>query len=218
VKLGRSSKASAGKPSSDPGRNRGDRGLAVSKILAVSTAAIAAIGGGITLLFRLDPGLQPCIGGSAASLTQAVVFPNITYRHFMETMKGLTRKTIQQLGGSQYVAQRAPSCNTKGAEVRFSYSANNLRGAELQLYYSLATVGAGGIVNGVVPKKDQVKAEFNLSTNGCAEDGGYDLFVPTPHPDPSKRYRIVLELYNGPAKQPLRTNRLGLVETPVFSG
>jgi len=176
--------------------DRGGGGLA--KTLALAAAAIAVASGGLTLLFHVRPELQPCIGGARASFTGAPVFPQVRFRDHL-IREGTPRQD----------ALKQP--NILGAEVRFSYHVENLRGAELPLVWSLVTVRRDGIVTGVVPGEDRAIALL-VQPNRCGESGGKDLFVPIPAR--GERYRVVLELYRDSA----RADRLALLETATFQG
>jgi hypothetical protein len=167
------------------------------KVLGVVIALITIAGGTVSLLFHLRPGLEPCVGGSSAEFTGAPVFPRMKFRdHLFHT--GVSKQDIA----------RQP--DVVGAEIRYSYRVNNLKGADLPLISSVVTVDHGE-VTGIVAEEDRALARL-VSPSTCTETGGQDLFVFIP--DPKKHYRVVLELYRDQA----RTDRLALFETPTFSG
>jgi hypothetical protein len=170
----------------------------LTKTLAVVATAIAIATGGVTLLFHVRPELQPCLGGARASFTGAPVFPQVRFRDHL----------IRE-GARREEALKQP--NLLGAEVRFSYHIENLRGAKLPLVWSLVTVRRDGIVTGVVPGEDRALALL-VQPDRCGESGGKDLFVPIPAR--GERYRVVLELYRDVA----RADRLALFETATFQG
>src|SRR6185436_13212700 len=111
------------------------------KLLGVAVALVTLVGGGVALLFQLRPGLQPCIGGASAEFTGAPVFPQSLHEIlFSEDKTKLEIARQPDLGG---------------AEVRFTYRAENLKDARLRLYSSLVTIGSRGEVSGVVPEENR---------------------------------------------------------------
>jgi hypothetical protein len=168
------------------------------RTLTAASILIALIGAAVSLLFHLAPNLEPCVGGASAAFTGAPVFPRVRFRDYL-IRDGAAREDA------------AAQPNLYGAEVRFSYRADNLRGAQLPLVWSLVTIGKGGVVNAVVPGQDRALA-MTVTPDRCGDTGGKDLFVQIG--DPNRRYRVVLELY----RDQLRADRLALVETPTFQG
>jgi hypothetical protein len=167
------------------------------KGLGILVALLTIAGGSVTLLFHLRPGLEPCVGGSSAEFTGAPVFPHMKNRdHLFHT------------GHSKQDAARQP--NVTGAEVRYSYRLNNLKGADLLIISSVVAVDHGE-VTGVVPGQDRAIAR-TVTPNTCTETGGDDLFLFIP--EPKKHYRVVLELYRDKS----RSDRLALFETSTFNG
>jgi len=169
----------------------------VLKLLGAAVALVTLVGGGVTLLFQLRPGLQPCIGGASAEFTGAPVFPQRLHAFLF------SQNTAKQAIGRQ------PDLD--GVEVRFTYRAQNLKGAHLQLYSSLVTIGSHGDVSGVVPEENRV-LQLPINPDTCTQTGGKDAFVPIP--EHGKRYRLVLELYRGSTFD----DRIALFETPTFHG
>jgi hypothetical protein len=172
------------------------------KVITAAGVLIAAVAGGVGLIFQFEPSWAPCLGGSSASFTAAPVFPNVTAGHFA-SMSGATPAEIKN------------DANARGAEVRFLYTTQSLRGDSLYLYATLVTVSPHGSATGIEPSLDEVQ-ELKLVPDSCTESGGYDVFVPIPHA--GRRYRIVLELYRGVRVKALDQfqPRLALIETPVF--
>lgn len=167
------------------------------KLLGVVVALVTIAGSGLALLFHLRPGLEPCVGGASAEFTGAPVFPQMQFHdHLLHT--GTPKEEIAQ------------QPNPIGAEIRYSYRANNLKGAHLPLVWSLVTVNRGE-VTGIVRGEDRALAR-TVGPDTCVETGGEDLFVFIP--EPKKHYRVVLELYRNED----RTDRLALFETPTFRG
>lgn len=165
------------------------------KALAVIVPLLVA---GLGLVYTVRPSLKPCVGASQAEFTGVPVFPHVRFRDHL-FRSGATRAQIEQ------------EPNIVGAEVRFSYRTDDLRGATLPITWSLVSIERDGTLGAVVRGQDRAIAML-VTPDSCSETGGKDLFVPIP--DPKKRYRVVLELYR---EQQLR-DRLALEETPIFSG
>ena len=165
------------------------------KALAVIVPILVA---GLGLVYTVRPSLKPCVGASQAEFTGVPVFPHVRFRDHL-FRSGATRAEIEQ------------EPNIVGAEVRFSYRTDDLRGAKLPITWSLVSIERDGTLGAVVGGQDRALAML-VTPDSCSETGGKDLFVPIP--DPKKRYRVVLELYR---EQQLR-DRLALEETPIFSG
>jgi hypothetical protein len=165
------------------------------KALAVIVPLVVA---SLGLVYTLRPSLKPCVGASEAQFTGVPVFPHVRFRDHL-FRSGATRSEILK------------EPNVIGAEVRFSYRTDNLRGEKLPITWSLVSIERDGTLGAVVRGQDRALAML-VTPDSCSETGGKDLFVPIP--DPRKRYRVVLELYR---EEHLR-DRLGLEETPIFSG
>jgi hypothetical protein len=168
------------------------------RVLTALGIIVPVLVGGTSLLFYVRPGLKPCLGGSSATFTGAPVFPHVRFRDH-----------LVRVGATRQRAAQEP--NLLGAEVRFSYRAKDLRGADLPLTWSLVNVERDGAVGAVVPGQDRALA-MTVSPQACTETGGKDLFVVIPAPQ--RRYRVVLELY----RDAKRDDRLALMETSVFHG
>lgn len=165
------------------------------KALAVIVPLLVA---GLGLVYTVRPSLKPCVGASQAKFTGVPVFPHVRFRDHL-FRSGASRAEIEQ------------EPNIVGAEVRFSYRTDDLRGAKLPITWSLVSIERDGTLGAVVRGQDRALAML-VTPDSCSETGGKDLFLPIP--DPKKRYRVVLELYR---EQQLR-DRLALEETPIFSG
>jgi hypothetical protein len=161
--------------------------------VAVSVAA-AAVG----LLFTVKPNLKPCLSGTNAAFTGAPIFPHVHFREHL-IRSGTARE------------QAAQELNLLGAEVRFSYRLDGLRGHQLTITWSLVRVEHDGTLGPVDPTQDRAIAE-TFVPDECSTLRGKDLFVQIPQP--RRRYRIVLELYGD---SDLR-DRLALTETATFRG
>ena len=165
------------------------------KALAVIVPIIVA---SVGLVFTVRPGLKPCVGASGAQFTGVPVFPHVRFHDHL-FRSGFSR------------AQIAKEPNPLGAEVRFSYKTDDLRGATLPVTWSLVSVEKDGTLGAVTRSEDRALAML-VTPDACSETGGKDLFVTIP--DSRKRYRVVLELYREQSLQ----DRLALEETPIFSG
>ena len=166
----------------------------IKALAVIVPLTIASVG----LVYTLRPSLKPCVGASQAKFTGVPVFPHV---HF--------RDHLFRSGASRADILKEP--NILGAEVRFSYRTDDLRGEKLPITWSLVSIERDGTLGAVVRGQDRALATL-VTPDSCSETGGKDLFVPIP--DPRKRYRVVLELYR---EQHLR-DRLALEETPIFSG
>jgi hypothetical protein len=165
------------------------------KALAVIVPlAVASLG----LVYTVRPSLKPCVGASNAEFTGTPVFPHVHFRdHLFRT------------GKSRADVLNEP--DTVGAEVRFSYKVDDLRGEKLPIRWTLVSVEKDGTLGGVDRGQDRALARL-VTPDACSETGGQDLFVQIP--DRRKRYRVVLEMYRGRDLE----DRLALAETPIFSG
>ena len=169
--------------------------MRIVKALAVIIPLVAAT---LALVFTVRPSLKPCVGASGAEFTGVPVFPHVRFRDH-----------LFRSGASGAEILHEP--NILGAEVRFSYKTDDLRGAKLPITWSLVSIEKDGTLGAVVRGQDRALAML-VTPDSCSGTGGKDLFVPTP--DKRKRYRVVLELYR---EQNLQ-DRLALEETPIFSG
>lgn len=176
----------------------GDGKRSVTRVVTLGGLVVGLVAGAIGLLFTLQPNLKPCIGGVDASFTGDPVFPHV---HLVEFLKrtGVPLKQIRD------------EDDLVGAEVRFSYRADGVRGRVLPVRFSLLRVEHDGTVGAVDPDQDRALA-MNIRPGGCSETGGKDLFVRIPAR--GRRYRVVLELYRDQGL----TDRLALSETDVFRG
>ena len=191
----------------------GGGGRSWTRILTVAGTLVTVAAGGVGLLFKLEPSFEPCVGGSAARFVDVPVFPE-------------SRAEYGYVSGQANAYSDRP--NQLGAEVRATVEIDNLRGSQLELYYTLLSAGDNGAADQVVPGADQIPTRTQTA-DACTWTGGFDVFV-EPKPttlggqvvlptglDPKKGYRIVLELFRG-QREPDGANRLALFESPVFRG
>ena len=188
------------------------RTLAVlAKVLGVAVTLVTLGGGVVTLLFQVDPTLEPCIGSSGATFTAIQVFTGYPYTQYVADLG---------INPAGYFA-------TPGVEVRFNYSLDNLSGAKPVLRGTLQQVAPDGHIT--APRLpgflDEIYRRQTNQTTGdalrkfaspdrCSQDGNGIYWmpleagvVPTHH-----SYRVVLELFDGSSL----TDRIGVGVTPVF--
>ncbi len=174
----------------------------VAKTVAGTGAVIAAVAGAVGLLFQVDPRLAPCLGGRSATFTGSPVFPNYPYHQY-----------LKDLGEGGSSISRGP--NPSGAEIRYSYVADDLRGETLVLRETLVRLAKDGTIAAAdtnpLDANDLAPAATLVPTQ-CSQTSGGDIFVYVPHT--RGRFEIVLELFLG---ERLDT-RIALGETPPFDG
>ncbi len=195
--------AASGPSESEGESKKGDGRTA--RLLGLAGVAIGVIAGTITLLFQVDPGLAPCLGGADASFTGAPVFPHVSdYQYLLQA--GLS-------GSALATASQTPD----GAIVSFSYHLSDLRGANIVVRYSLLTVERDGTVGPLAVSETGVQDE-NIDTaiqpDACEVNGGMDLFVELPRGSTRQNYKVVLELYRGMGYD----ERMALTQTEQFHG
>jgi hypothetical protein len=174
----------------------------VGAIIAGGAAIIAALGTIVALVFQVDPGLAPCLGGREAHFTGAPVFPQYPYRSYLADIGHST---------SGYPT-------IKGVEVRVSYQAGNLRGQRLVLRATLVRIGPGGEITGTytaataggsIPPDPTLT---NYTPDKCSQLASGALWVLPP--PTGGRWEFILELLAGN----YRAARLTLGHTAVFRG
>src|SRR4249919_2488560 len=112
------------------------------KALAVIVPIVVA---SVGLVFTVRPGLRPCVGASGAQFTGVPVFPHVRFHDHL-FRSGFSR------------AQIAKEPNPLGAEVRFSYKTDDLRGATLPVTWSLVSVEKDGTLGAVTRSEDRALA------------------------------------------------------------
>ena len=175
-----------------------ESGGRTKRVLTTAGVLVTVAAGAIGLLFTLAPDLKPCLGGTSAGFTGAPVFPKVRFQDHL-IRDGVPKSQVVQ------------EPNLLGAEVRFSYRTDGLRGAKLTVTWSLVAIERDGTLGAVVPGQDRALA-MRVSPGSCSETGGKDLFVQIPRR--GARYVVVLELYKGTDL----VDRLALVETAPFRG
>ncbi len=174
----------------------------LGKGLTTAGALVAVVAGTVGILFQVDPRLSPCLGGRNATFTGAPVFPQYPYQRY-----------LIDLGYSQAVASTYPNWN--GAEVRYSYEANDLRGDELVLRVTLVKLAKDGTIasvdTDVLDQRDLAMEEM-FTPEQCSQAGGKTFWLRLPAG--RGRYEMILELYVGLGY----TDRVALGQTPVFDG
>lgn len=167
------------------------------KLLGGIGVIVTVTGGAVALLFAVAPSLRPCFG-SSASFVAAPVFPGVRFRDHL-IREGST------------LAAADKEANPVGAEVRFDFETSGYRNHALPVTWSLFRVDSRGSLSSVVPGQDRAAAMI-IEPHACSDRGGYDLWIPLP--DPTKRYRVLLELYRDRSL----SERVDLIETETFQG
>ena len=167
--------------------------------LATLGGVVSVVGGTVGLVFVAKPDWRPCLGAARASFAAAPVVPHASFREHL----------IRQ--GESY-AEALEEPDTPGAEVRFTFESEGYRGKPLAITWSLFEVDKAGDVLRVIPDQDRVLA-MTVSPKHCSDKSGRDLFLQVP-PKGSRRYRVILELFDGAPP----SNRIDLIETDVFRG
>jgi hypothetical protein len=208
---GEAAQASPEDVASDPSRDRLTRTLVtLAKVLGVVVTFVTLIGGVVTVLFRVDPTLEPCIGSSGATFTAVQVFTAYPYTQYAADLR---------LNPNDY----AP---TPGVEVRYNYQLNNLSGAKPVLRGTLQQVASDGRIT--VPQLNGLLARVYLqqtnqsagqalhkfvTPNRCSQGGSGIFWMPVTSVVPAHHhYRVVLELFDGPTL----ADRVGVGVTPIF--
>ena len=175
-------------------------GPSFGKLVAAATAAVTLIAAVVTLVFQVDPGIAPCLGGRNASFTGAPVFPRYPYPRF-----------LADLGQNP-----AGYPDIMGAEVRYSFEVDDLRRQTLVLYYTLVSIARDGTIASVDTNALDHNDLFRVQTirpDQCSQGGGRTFFAHLPA-GAHGHYEIYLELYRGPGY----ADRIALGHTPVFDG
>jgi hypothetical protein len=172
----------------------------VKKVAGALAGLIAVAAATVGVLFQVDPRLAPCLGGTGATFTGALVLPHYSYLTYL-----MDSNNPRASKGKVYAG-------VFGAEVRFSYHADDLRGESLTLRATLVTVGPSGTINRVAPASDNLTFPSLPAPRECSQGAGNVAFVDIISSNPRQRYRVVLELYLGDGF----TDRLALAETSAF--
>jgi hypothetical protein len=176
------------------------RGGGFGKTVATVGAILAVVAAAIGILFKVDPGFAPCLQGRDASFTGAPVFPHYGYRQFLKDR-------------GQTDTQRFPS--VRGAEVRYSYQVDDLRGQRLVLRVTMVSVNHDGSIRAAdtsaIDQNDLFVAD-SFTPDECSQAGGGTFFAHMPL-QAKGRYEIILELFIGMALN----HRIALGQTPDFT-
>jgi hypothetical protein len=203
-----------------PGRDRLTRRfITLGKVLGVVVSLVTLIGGTVTLLFKVDPSLEPCIGGAGATFTSVQVVPRYPLVQYIRDVN------------NGRVPQGLPPLT--GAEIRYSYSASNLSGNDVRLYATLEQILPNGDITappGPPPgptNSENLQAQVGpqgflgpqqshpgVTLNKCSQDTSGLDWILLPRARHRHRYRVVLELYKGAANS--FTDRVGVGDTPTF--
>jgi hypothetical protein len=194
----------------------------LAKVLGIVVTLVTLTGGAVTLLFQVDPTLEPCVGGSGVTFTSAQVIPDYP----------LTQYYIDITGNPN--VPDAISSTEVGAEVRYAYTASNLSGNGLVLRGTLQEIAAGGSIVTPTLAPDEFTTDDNLvpqvtakqlannmtkipsiskTPSRCSENANGIYFIQLPPDLPRHhRYRVLLELYRGRTLD----DRVGIGVTPTF--
>lgn len=188
--------------------------VALGKVLGIVVTLVTLIAATVTLIFRVDPSLEPCIGGAAATFTSVEVAPNYTLRQYLSDVnQGQTPPGVPAV---------------VGAELRFSYSTSNLSGEGVRLYTTLQGISPRGDVTAPPGPPPGPTSSENLqpqvgvpgqpppvvTPNRCSEDSSGLDWIKLPKRRGTHRYRIVLEFYQG--ANYTFNHRVGIGESPIF--
>lgn len=135
------------------------------------------VGGGVAVLFKVDPALQPCLANAHVSVS-AIVFP-----------------------GAHGAA--ATVGTTYGADVEYFATADDYRGKYFSIAYSLFQVDRDGTL-GTVVNPDRRSGDIVLFDK-CSDRAGNEFAIPIPHA--IQRYRVIVELFPVPAKDVPRLDK-----------
>ena len=208
---GEAAQASPEDVDSDPSRDRLTRALVtLAKVLGVVVTLVTLSGGVVTLLFQVDPTLEPCIGTSGATFSGVQVFTAYPYTQYAADLG---------LNPHDYYP-------TPGVEVRYNYQLNNLSGAkpvlrgtlqQVDLKWSHHRAPAQRLLAGVYLKETNLSAGQALHRfvrpNRCSQGGSGIFWMPVTSVAPAHHhYRVVLELFDGPTV----SERVGVGVTPMF--
>jgi hypothetical protein len=188
--------------------------ITLGKVLGIAVTLVTLIGGTVTLLFRLHPSWEPCIGGGGAAFTSVQVIPRYPLAQYIRDIN------------HENLPEHLP--HLTGAEIRYSYSTSNLSGTGVRLYESLQEIMPNGDITappGPPPNttsSDNLQAQEGVpgqpppavTPNKCSQDSSGLDWIQLKHTHHRHRYRVVLELYKG-AKNNF-TERVGVGRTPTF--
>jgi hypothetical protein len=189
--------------------------VSLGKLLAVVVSLVTLLGGVVTLLFQVDPTLEPCIGGGQATFTAVEVVPDYPLAQY-----------IRDINNGRTPANLPPLI---GAEVRYSFSASNLSGHDLRLYTTLDQIAPDGDIAAPPGPPPGPTSSENLQTqtglpnqpapvvtpDRCSLDTSGLDWVQLPQANRRHhRYQIVLEFYRGALDN--FTDRVGVGKTPIF--
>ncbi len=168
--------------------------MRIVKALAVIIPLIAAT---LALVFTVRPSLKPCVGASGAEFTGVPVFPHVRFRDH-----------LFRSGASRAEMRSEP--NILGAEVRFSYKTDDLRGAKLPIRWTLVSVEKDGTL-GAVDRPRTGRSRCSSRRTDVRRRGPGHL-----RPDP-RQAQALPRRSRALSEQDLQ-DRLALEETPIFSG
>lgn len=189
--------------------------VTLGKLLGVVVTFVTLIGGTVTLLFQVDPGLEPCIGGAGVTFTSVQVAPNYPLEQYFSDISH----------GRPLPSAPPPLI---GAEIRYSYSTSNLSGNGVRLYETLQEILRDGDVTAAPGPPADATSGLDLQSpwrlpnqpppvvtpNRCSQDSSGLDWIQLPTSRRHHRYRVVLEFYRGELDD--FSKRVGVGETPIF--
>lgn len=188
--------------------------ITLGKLLGVAVTTVTLIAAIVALIFRVDPSLEPCFGGAGATFTSIEIVPGYTLVQYLRDInRGQAPKGLPAL---------------TGAELRYSYSTSNLSGQGVRLYATLQGISPRGDVTappGPPPgptSSENLQKQVGLpnqpppvvTPNRCSQDSSGLDWIELPRHHGRRRYRIVLELYQGALNA--FNHRVGVGESPIF--
>jgi hypothetical protein len=188
--------------------------VTLGKLLGIVVTLVTLIGATVAVLFRLDPSVEPCIGGARATFSSVEVAPNyLLAQYFRDINPTLTPQGVSPL---------------VGAEIRYSYSTSNLSGKNIRLYATLQRIAPDGDVSAPPGPPTGPTSSENLqrhvglpnqalpvvTPNQCSQDSSGLDWIELPSSHHPRRFRVVLELYQG--AEGIFNHRVGVGETPIF--
>lgn len=184
----------------DASEDDGGGGGWLRRTLVTLSVGLGVVAAGLGIFFKVDPAAAPCLGGRDASFTGAPVFPHYPYRQF-----------LRDIGTANTAGYASPL----GAEVRYSYQVDDLRGQPLVLRATLVSVNRDGSIRSADTSpidNDDLFVEDSFTPDQCSQAGGGTFFAHMPI-NPRGRYRIILELFIGMRLE----HRVALGQTPDFT-
>jgi hypothetical protein len=192
--------------------------ISPGKALAITGAVLAAAGTAIGILFQVDPRLQPCLGGTSASITVTVIpMSAITYDQYHGyALSGVnpsnTNGTLNRKREVKWMSWSRSESRALVADTIYTLNTSDFRGHTLQIAYSILPIDRHGAV-GTVTNYRVAGAPF-VPTN-CTDQRGFD--IPIQNLTPTRTYKLLLEVFDQTHTAPLLSeNRITYTESNTF--